>query len=61
MYWVLLFDGKTENDLVKPWLNRYFLIYLPRNINIRLMNKDKIELIEKTEAYLHDVLGIVQA
>lgn len=58
MFWVLLFDGKTENNLVKPWLVRVFLINLPRNINNRLMNKDGYRLIEKTEAYLHTVLGI---
>ena len=58
MQYVLLFDGKTINILVKPWLIRCFLINLPRNINIRLMNKDWNKLIEKTEVYLHTVLGI---
>lgn len=55
---VLLFGGKTENNLVKPWLGRDFFIYLRRIINIRLMNKDRYRLIEKTETYLHEVLGI---
>lgn len=31
---------------------------MPPNINIRLMKKDWNKLIEKTEAYLHTVLGI---
>lgn len=58
MFWVLLFDGKTENNLVKPWMVRDFFINLRRNINYRLMNKDGYRLIEKAEGYLNAVLGI---
>ena len=58
MYLVLLLVGKTENNLVKPWRIRYFFINLRRNINMWLMNKDRYRLIEKTEEYLHTVLGI---
>lgn len=34
---VLRIGDIIENNLVKPWLIRYFLIYLPQNKNMVLL------------------------